>query len=80
MSLIRMSKRTDAEGSLTLQVSTGCPKVECEILVVVPDTSPNSPSESRAWPVDYFKLSSSISDPTFVRPAQEFSPPPIELD
>jgi hypothetical protein len=81
---IRVVKKTDPDGSLSLRIPLGRPEAEYEVLVVVQPKETVAPSqtlENRDWPPGYFENTyGSIVDETFLRHPQGDLPEPPELD
>ncbi|HWL08122.1 MAG TPA: hypothetical protein VNQ76_06955 [Planctomicrobium sp.] len=84
METVRITKRTEADGTLSLKIPLGRPEAEYEILIVVhPKVVFVSEQEhdGRGWPSGYFEETyGSIQDETFVRPPQGELPHPVELE
>lgn len=78
MQTIHVSRKTTADGVLSLQIPLGRPDAEFEVLVVI--TPKDGSSVNRGWPPGYFDLAGSIDDETFVRPPQGELPAPVEFD
>jgi hypothetical protein len=84
MQTIRVLEKTAQDGTLHLSIPLGQPNAEFEVVVIVqPQQSlakPETPDE-RGWPPGYFETTfGSITDETFVRPAQGQLPMPVELE
>jgi hypothetical protein len=77
---IRIIKKSEADGSLSLRIPLGRPETEFEVLVVVQPTERGQTPEARGWPPGYFALAGSIDDETFFRHPQGELPKPVELD
>ena len=83
MQTIRVSEKTDKEGTLLLRIPLGKPEAEFEVLVVVQPKEASTASttpEERGWPPGYFDLAGSIDDETFVLHPQPELPPPVKIE
>lgn len=80
MNTIRLSKKTDKDGSLSLVIPLGEPDQEYDVVIVLEPRTANPLPEERGWPPGYFDLAGSIDDATFMRPSQGELPKPVELD
>lgn len=80
MVTIRLSQKTDKDGSLSLVIPLGNPEQKYEVIVVLEPKATTKTSEERGWLPGYFENTyGSIDDETFVRhPHGELSPP-VEL-
>jgi hypothetical protein len=65
--------RTAGDGTLSLQVSTGIPDAEVDVLIVIetvrPDDRLTAPFMAD-WPVGYFELFGSLREVNLERPPQ----------
>ena len=71
MLTIPAKKRTDAAGTLTLEVSTGMPNADVDVLVMVEAARPGGEgARVETWPPEYFSLFGSLRDVGLERPRQ----------
>jgi hypothetical protein len=83
MQTIRISEKTDKQGTLRLHVPLGKPEAEYEIVLVLQPkevSAMEKTPEELGWPPGYFDLAGSIDDETFIRHPQGELPKPIDLD
>lgn len=81
MNMIRLSQKTDKEGSLSFVIPLGKPDQEYDVVIVLEPKSGKSTPEERGWPLGYFESTfGSIDDETFVRQPQGELPKSVELD
>jgi len=80
MHTIRLKKKTEADGALSLRIPLDQPNTEYEVVVIAQPCPSATPPEDRGWPPGYFDLAGSIDDDTFFRHPQGELPPPVELD
>jgi hypothetical protein len=64
--------RTSEDGTLSLEVSTGIPDAEVDVLIVIETVRPgdNSNALVAEWPQGYFDLFGSLRDVNLERPPQ----------
>lgn len=84
MQTIRVLEKTAQDGTLHLSIPLGKPNAAFEVVVIVQPQEtlalPETP-DARGWPPGYFENTfGSITDETFVRPAQGELPKPVELE
>ena len=81
MQTIRVTKKTEADGALSLRIPLGQPETDYDVLVVLQPCAKVSTPEERGWPPGYFdRTYGSIDDETFIRHPQGDLPKPVELD
>lgn len=81
MRTIRLSQKTDKDGSLSLVIPLGKAEQEYDVVIVLEPKPANPTPEELGWPPGYFENTyGSIDDETFVRPPQGELPPPVEFD
>jgi hypothetical protein len=84
MQTIRVLEKTAHDGTLHLSIPLGKPNAAFEVVVIVHPQETLAPPETpdaRGWPPGYFEYTyGSITDETFVRPAQGELPKPLELE
>jgi len=80
MQTIRLSQKTDKDGSLSLVIPLGAPDQEYDVVVVLESKPSRLTPEERGWPPGYFDLAGSIDDETFQRHPQGKLPKPVEFD
>jgi hypothetical protein len=81
MQTIRMTKKTEADGSLSLHIPLGKPETQFEVVVIVQPSEPGGSLEARGWPPgDFDRTCGSINDDTFIRHPQVELPKPVTLD
>jgi hypothetical protein len=64
--------RTTEDGTLSLEVSTGIPDAEVDVLIVIETVRPggNSSAPVAEWPKGYFELFGSLREVNLERPPQ----------
>jgi hypothetical protein len=84
MQTIRVLKKTESDGTLSLRIPLGKPETEYEVVIVVhPKASAAhvQTAEERGWPAGYFeKTYGSIEDETFFRHPQGEMSKPVEFE
>jgi hypothetical protein len=74
--------RTAADGTLTLELSTGMRETDVDVLVVVEalQSGEHSGTPAAEWPAGYFELFGSLRDVNLERPPQggQQERPPLE--
>jgi hypothetical protein len=80
MQTIRVSEKTDKDGTLSLRIPLGAADAEYDVVIVLQPKAIVGPHDL-GWPPGYFDATfGSIDDDTFSRPAQGELPRPVELD
>lgn len=81
MQTIHVTKKAEADGSLSIRLPLGQPEAEYEIVVIVQPKAADCGAIGRDWPADYFERTfGSIDDETFVRPPQGALPEAVDFD
>jgi hypothetical protein len=82
MQTIRMIKKSEHDGSLSLHIPLDKPNTEHEVLVVVQPKQDvaGKTEQEHGWPLGYFELASSIVDDAFFRHPQGELPTSVKLD
>jgi hypothetical protein len=83
MQTVRVSEKTGNDGMLHIEIPTGQPAAEYDVVIVLQPRSPSkAPAAANAlgWPTGYFeKTFGSITDEFFARPPQGELPKPVTL-
>jgi hypothetical protein len=84
MQTMRISERAGGDGMLHLEIPTGQPDAEYEVVIVLQPrgiTNAADAQEALGWPTGYFeKTFGSITDDSFVRPPQGELPKAVTLE
>ena len=68
MTVLHLQSKTNHDGKV--EVSTGIPDADVDLVVVVKDNVPESPATDEEWAKNVLSLQGSITDPTFKRHPQ----------